>query len=95
MSSRCDRPGVMTAIFIRLVFHELVIWFANERVLCSPKVMIYFVLTRWGVFVQVILISCCSSCVAIYAAHGGFNYCERKNGGGMGDFLPGVGENKK
>lgn len=44
---------------------------------------------------QVIVRSCCSSCVAIYAAHGGFNYCKRKNGGGMGDFLPGVGEKKK
>ena len=24
-----------------------------------------------------------------------FNYCKRKNGGGMGGFLPGVGEKKK
>ena len=44
---------------------------------------------------QVIVRSCCSSCVAIYAAHGGFNYCKRKNGGGMEGFFAGIGEKKK
>lgn len=70
--------------------------------LCSPKVTNYFVAAMWGrVPVRATALSS-GLCVAINGQPARslmpgavFNYCERKNGGGMGGFLPGVGEKKK
>ncbi len=70
--------------------------------LCSPKVTNYFVAAMWGrVPVRATALSS-GLCVVINGQPARslmpdavFNYCKRKNGGGMGDFLPGVGENKK
>lgn len=70
--------------------------------LCSPKVTNYFVAAMWGrVPVRATALSS-GLCVAINGQPARslmpgavFNYSKRKNGGGMGGFLPGVGEKKK
>ena len=70
--------------------------------LCSPKVTNYFVAAMWGrVPVRATALSS-GLCVVINGQPARslmpdavLNYCKWKNGGGMGGFLPGVGEKKK